>query len=203
MQDSDSDEQISTFQKILIFFSRPVTVWLIIDMDNKIYKFWQFFNLCMCLISSYYYCYLSTFVEADHSKQIPGAAIFFESIFLISVILKFNLEYQDLDSPIPVRNYGKIATRYIKNEFSLEALPLIPFPTFLKLGGLEQHLYFIKVIRILNCTKVLDKDNFMKFYIKMSKWNVDRIIENDPRQAEDKDDDVVHITWQIMAVKVF
>ena len=93
MQDSDSDEQISTFQKILIFFSRPVTVWLIIDMDNKIYKFWQFFDLCMCLISSYYYCYLSTFVEADHSKQIPGAAIFFESIFLISVILKFNLEY--------------------------------------------------------------------------------------------------------------
>lgn len=172
-------------------------------MDNKVYALWCFFDLLMCLVSSYYYCFLSTFVEADHSKPLPGPMIFFESVFLISVLLKFNLEYQDLDSPIPVRNYGKIATRYLKNEFTIEALPLIPFPIFLRIGGLEQHFYFIKVIRILKCTRVLDKDKFMKFYIKMSKWNVDRIIENDPRQAEDKDDDVVLITVQIMAVKVF
>jgi len=59
------------------------------------------------------------------------------------------------------------------------------------------------VIRVLKCTRVLDKEKFMKFYIKMSNWNVDRIIENDPTQAEDKVDDVVHITVQIMAVKVF
>jgi hypothetical protein len=43
----------------------------------------------------------------------------------------------------------------------------------------------------------------MKLYIHVSNWNVDRIIENDPTQAEDKIDDVVHITVQIMAVKVF
>lgn len=118
-------------------------------------------------------------------------------------MLKFNLEFQEIDSPIPVRNYGQIAKRYFKDEFFIEALPLVPFPTFLRMQGLEQHLYFIKVIRILKCTRVLDKEKFMKFYIKMSNWNVDRIIENDPTQAEDKVDDVVHITVQIMAVKVF
>ena len=139
LQDSDSDEQISFFEKMLIFFSRPVTHWLIIDMDNKIYALWCFFDLCMCLISSYYYCFLSTFEEPDYSKPFPTPVIYFESVFLISVILKFNLEYQDLDSPIPVRNYSKIATRYFKNEFFIEALPLIPFPTILsrRIGGLE------------------------------------------------------------------
>lgn len=180
-----------------------MTQWLIIDMDNKIYALWCFFDLCMCLLSSYYYCFLSTFIEADHTKPIPGPVWIFESIFLISVLLKFNLEFQEIDSPIPVRNYGQIAKRYFKDEFFIEALPLVPFPTFLRMQGLEQHLYFIKVIRILKCTRVLDKEKFMKFYIKMSNWNVDRIIENDPTQAEDKVDDVVHITVQIMAVKVF
>jgi hypothetical protein len=201
--DSDSDEPISFFQKILIFFSRPVTQWLIIDMDNKIYALWCFFDLLMCLLSSYYYCFLSTFVEVDHTKLVQGPVWFFEIVFLISLLLKFNLEYKEIDSPVPVRNYGKIAKRYLKDEFFIEALPLVPFPIFIRMQGLEQYLYFIKVIRILKCTRVLDKEKFMILYKRVSKWNVDRIIENDPIQAEDKIDDVIHITIQIMAVKVF
>jgi hypothetical protein len=43
----------------------------------------------------------------------------------------------------------------------------------------------------------------MDIYKSYSKARVDRIIENDPTQAEDIDTDVVHITIQIMIGKIF
>ena len=43
----------------------------------------------------------------------------------------------------------------------------------------------------------------MEIYKKYSKASVDWIVENDPAQAEDIETDVVHITIQIMAGKVF
>lgn len=58
-------------------------------------------------------------------------------------------------------------------------------------------------MRILKCSEVLDIRKFMKIYKKFSKDRVDRIILNDPTQAEDIDTDVVHITIQIMIGKIF
>jgi hypothetical protein len=73
----------------------------------------------------------------------------------------------------------------------------------LNAGGLEQHLYFIKVMRIFKCSEVFDVRKFMIIYKNYSKARVDRIIKNDPTQAEDIETDVVHITIQIMIGKVF
>ena len=69
--------------------------------------------------------------------------------------------------------------------------------------GHEVHLYFVKVIRIFKCAEVLEIKRFMDIYKAIQKANIDRIINNDPLQAEDIINDIVVITRQIMAGKIF
>lgn len=85
-------------------------------------------ELLCCLLSSYYYAYMSTFGPRYQEGDIVVPTLIFEAIFGISVLLKFNLEFKLEDNPLPVRNYAKIADRYLKSEFIIDFIPLIPFP---------------------------------------------------------------------------
>ena len=69
--------------------------------------------------------------------------------------------------------------------------------------GAEKHMYFVKVVRMLKCAEIFDIQRFMKYYKDYVKWNVNRILENDPKQADDIHEDIIVITRQIMAGKIF
>ena len=74
--------------------------------------------------------------------------IFFEVHFTLSVIFNFFIEYEDDTSLMPIRDINKIAERYIKGDFLIEALPCLPIQ-YLDLGGDERRFYLIKIIRIM------------------------------------------------------
>jgi hypothetical protein len=60
-----------------------------------------------------------------------AAVVFFESTFLVVMIVNFLTEYVPEGEIIPVRDFLKQAKRYIKNEgFMMEFIPLIPVSFF-------------------------------------------------------------------------
>ena len=74
------------------FLSSPVTSWLIMSKDNKIYRVWAAIEIFCCLISSYYYAHLSIFYYQEvkengsvHKPIIP--VLVFEVIFGFHIIL--------------------------------------------------------------------------------------------------------------------
>jgi hypothetical protein len=71
---------------------------------------------------------MATFGPETYDGTVNNTTLIFEVIFGLSVLLKFNLEYKVEENPLPVRDYAKIADRYIKNEFIIDIIPLIPFP---------------------------------------------------------------------------
>ena len=76
-------------------------------------------DLLACFLSSYYYAYLAAFDNEEFHKSpddgIKTPVLVFEIIFAVSILLKFNLEYEVDEQPLPFRDYGKIADRYLKN----------------------------------------------------------------------------------------
>lgn len=131
----DSDDShyvnISFMDKIM---SRPLTYYIVISLDNPVYNFWCGVEIISCLLSSYMYAYCSVF-KNDIAHEAPGETwlgdmvYIFESIFMLSIIFKFFLEYQNEDEPLPVRNMKRIAMNYIQSEdFISDIIPTIPVP---------------------------------------------------------------------------
>ena len=108
--------------------SRPLTYWVVISEDNQLYKMWHLLEIVACLLSSYYYAALASFHDSEGNPKLVATTLVFELFFLISIVLKFFLEYKVDDSPLPVRDLGMIAKRYIRNEFLFDLIPLIPAP---------------------------------------------------------------------------
>ena len=117
--------------------SRPITYYIVISQDNPYYKIWCSIEILSCLMSSYMYAYCSVFKQ-DIGEVNPGTTplsfmvLLFEAIFLVSIILKFFLEFTVEDEPLPVRNMSRIAMRYLKsNDFIRDIVPVIPVPYFI------------------------------------------------------------------------
>jgi len=122
--DSDDSDYVE-FTYFDYLLSKPPADHVIISKDNTLYKYWCALELILCLLSSYYYAYLATFLEYEDTNEVvdpignnnKGITLFFELYFAISIGLKFFLEYDDDNSPLPVRNLSKIADRYLKGDF--------------------------------------------------------------------------------------
>ena len=80
------------------------------------------------MFSSYYYAYMAACNDPSDDPPILIPVLVFEIIFGISMILQFFLEFKVEDSPLPVRDFGKIAYRYMKSDFIFDVIPLIPMP---------------------------------------------------------------------------
>ena len=103
---------------------------------------------------------------------------------------------------MPIRNLEEIASNYLKKDFIIHLIPLIPLQ-LLNLNGFEQHLYFIKCMRSLRCSSIFDITRFMNMYKQYTKARVDNIIENDPILANNINYDVIGISRLIIYGKVF
>ena len=125
------------------------------------------------------------------------AMITFELYFLFNIVFTFFVEY-DVDGQIlPERNLPNIARNYLRNGFLIEVLPTLPLQ-FLPLGGDENRLYIIKLVRIVNGISLLDAS---KIYEGLTVYNMRRIknlIENDDFRANLMDYDQIYLRYLMM-----
>lgn len=105
----------------------------------------------------------------------------FEFIFLVHMGTKFLCEFVKDGAVSPTRDLKKIAERYIRTEFFLDFIPLIPFPLILTLKyGREHHFYLVKCIRLFNSFLLFDL-NLINRKIRALYFNkLENIIKNDP-----------------------
>lgn len=70
--------------------------------------------------------------------------------------LTFLTDYADEDSGgKSVKDISLISMRYLRGDFFIDLLPLLPLP-HLGVGHNLQHWYIIKVMRLLTASKVFD-----------------------------------------------
>jgi len=89
------------------------------------------------------------------------ADIAIEFCFLFDIVLNFLLEYKD-DQHKPVRDFKRIAVRYMKKLFIVDFLATIPF-RYMRLVEDEKNerLFFLfKLFRLYKLKEVMDTKNF-------------------------------------------
>jgi phosphatidylglycerophosphate synthase len=88
---------------------------IIITEKSKVLRVWYFGYIVCCLLSSYFYVYVAAFQhnESENKYWWLEAELYFEGIFLISIILNFLTDYKDEDTGKVVRDISKIAMRYL------------------------------------------------------------------------------------------
>ena len=111
--DSD-DTDYEPFSYIDYFMSTPFEEIIVISRENKFYHLWCGFDILNCFISSYIYALISTFEDPKKDPKVQTMVIYFESVFAISLLLNFIVEYYPDGGTIPVKNLNKIAKRYLK-----------------------------------------------------------------------------------------
>jgi hypothetical protein len=103
MNDTDEDSE-DLDKKMEELMSMPITHWIVISKTNKLYKFICGFELALRIISSYYYASMASFHNHEDEADILGPVLFFETFFGFTMLLNFFVEYNNDDSPLPIRN---------------------------------------------------------------------------------------------------
>ena len=70
-------------------------------------------------------------------------------MFAVDIILKFLKSFTKDGETMPTIDLAKIAERYLKGQFVLDFIPLIPLSSIFSFHG-HGHLYIVKCIRIIN-----------------------------------------------------
>ena len=86
------------------FQKKPFSELIIIRQNNRYYLYWRTINTLCCLTSSYFYAYMAAFKEAAEDVHLTNLNLSFETIFLISMVLQFLVEYKEIGQPHPVRD---------------------------------------------------------------------------------------------------
>lgn len=180
-QEGEDDEDVENDEE------KSVISYFIISRKNRLLGVWYFGYIVCCLLSSYFYIYIAAFHhKEDSGNWWFGAEITFELIFFVQMCLTFLTDYADEDSGKSVRDIGMISTRYLKTDFFIDLLPLIPLPHF-GVGHSLQHWYIIKVMRLMIASKVFDTHaiytKIQAYHMKHLHW----IADNDPILAEDQE----------------
>ena len=129
---------------------------LIIERDAVGYSRWKAIWTLAALTSSYMYAHFSLVGPPPAGSFANRYILGCEIVFALSIAFKFRLTFLADGETIATRDPGAIARRYFKTDLAFDLLPLIPFEQALDLGGSERHLYFIKVVRLYNCSRVLN-----------------------------------------------
>jgi hypothetical protein len=170
----------------------------IISQNNSLLFVWSWLYLLCCLTSAYVYGFLAAFFDGNSDGTLYSLQIIYESIFSVNIVLRFFTEYTPEGSPNPERDLSKIASRYLRNEFFLEFITVIPFQ-LLPFGGFERLFFLIKIFRLLIGFKVFNVSQIMLKIQTILRERIQKRIEKDPKFAEDHDTDHNNI---ILLIKI-
>ena len=162
---------------------------IIIDSTGTFSKVWMIINIIVCITSAYFYTWLTAFGDHYDQSFMIVTCTLIETFFLITMTKKFITDYQieGEGETKPTRDLFLIANRYLKGEFLLDALPLIPLQFIF---GLDiKILYITKVIRIVNGFRVFNVTYIYDSVKQISKDKLDQRILEEPIIGEDKIND--------------
>ena len=112
-----------------------------------------------------------------------------EIFFLISMYSNFMTDYLPEGSSEPVRDLQKIAIRYLKGDFFMQFLALIPFTFFIEIDRVFVHLYLLKVSRAFNAIKFFDVQKIFNNIKMIVRNQTIAMITKDPLVGEDTSSD--------------
>jgi len=92
--------------KNMISFDRPFYDFFIISHQNRILQLWNLFIKFTCLMSSYLYLYMASFMS---THPMPGDTLYlfdimFEAIFVLAMIQEFITDFEDTSQNKIVRD---------------------------------------------------------------------------------------------------
>lgn len=150
---------------------------------------WTTVDIICCLTSSYLCAYMAAF-ENPHVGHILFDLLYaHETIFLISMILRFFVDYQNEGDVRPVRDIIKIGKRYLDTKFRYDLIPLIPLQLIPLPHGYARLFLIIKIIRLVNGFQLFQVRKFMLVIRGFYDKKVQNIIKNDPILAENTIED--------------
>ena len=164
-----------------------------VNHQGLTYRVWTYLINFLCFTSSFIYIHLAAI---SHERDDTWKLIYtIESMFLMDFLLCFITTYQDPLKPMDesIRDHEKIVQRYLKGDFNLDALALIPF-WLLSLKMQRQRYFFVlKLVRLKKGLKKLDMDLILKWYKDEQKKQLDDLILKNPIRANSMDIDQTKI----------
>ena len=145
IQDENDNEK-----QDLIPVDTPFYDFIIISSDNKILMMWHGFVKLVCLISSYFYLYMASYLLAgpSHFDLFFNIDITFEAIFLVAMLLEFITDFKTGSQQKVNRDLLSISKKYIKGNLLYDFIAIIPFSLLIKInGGYERLFYLLKMVR--------------------------------------------------------
>ena len=188
----NDEEEIAVKEELLSPFD-----WIIISQENKLLSIWHIIDITCCFISPYFYAYLSAFQNPHVGEKLFIMLYTFEGIFLVSLLLNFLVEYQNLGDGKPVRDLQMIGKRYIDTDLKRDLIPLLPLQLIPLPGDYGRLFLFIKSMRLF---KAIQHFKVRKLTSKIRHINEVRLqynIANDPVFAEDSLSDHNKINFQL------
>ena len=88
----------------------------------------NYFDVCFCIISSYFYGYLSAFTNSHGvmTVNLHHISIFFDIWFFLAILKGFTTNFKRDGETQAEKKLKKIAWRYFDNEFKLDFICWIP-----------------------------------------------------------------------------
>ncbi|KAK9286193.1 hypothetical protein L1049_014577 [Liquidambar formosana] len=100
--------------------------WIISPMDSR-YRCWQTFMVLLVAYSAWVYPFEVAFLNASPKKALYIADNIVDLFFAVDITLTFFVAYIDRRSQLLVRDFKKIAMRYLSTWFLMDIASTIPF----------------------------------------------------------------------------
>jgi hypothetical protein len=108
--------------------------------------YWNYFDISICIISSYVYTLLAAFGYNPENSPLMNAMFWFDFYFFMRILKGFFTDYLPLGETFPEKNLLKIVLRYLKNDFPLEII--LWFPTQRLLPNINENFKLLLLIKI-------------------------------------------------------
>lgn len=133
----------------------PLNGWYI-RTDSRRYELWFYFMVLACIYSS-----MVTPLEFGFFRGLPRVLwiidLSVQFIFVADMLVKFNCAYKDHATYRLVTDHKSIALRYLKSDFFLELLAILPWDRIYKAAGRKEEVRYLVWLRLYRIMKV---DNF-------------------------------------------
>ena len=85
--------------------------------------------------------------------------------------------------------------RYLKSQFIMDLIPLIPIPSLLSLPqSLERHFYFIKIIRLAKCEEFFNVSKMLQRVKDYKLKQTEKAIAEHPCKGNSMTSNLINIT---------
>jgi len=118
-------------------------------------QIWDMFILVLAIITSFTVGFEFVLISLDTNAKYKAFSYFADISFFIDIFVQFRTTYFSVEGE-EVRDWKKIATRYVRGMFFIDLVATIPWSAINAVPTLTL-LKILKVTRITRFTKVIEK----------------------------------------------